>query len=124
MSNTRQPAVKRAPATQRSKAAKKKAQDDLRKSIRIDGVVYTVDPLGITGSRERVVMAEIGKTVVQFIDELDTSPGVYTLGVFMWIAQLSEAAKGSEPKLDDVLDSISYGSDVEVVTEAAKPPEA
>lgn len=115
--------IRRAPSAAKVKAAKKDALDDARTSIKIDGEIYTVDPTGITGTKERVVLAEIGMSVMQFIEEIEEHPGVYTLGVFMWIAKLSTAPNNNLPELGPILDSIGYGSEVEVV-EVPKGPEA
>ena len=125
MTTTKRPSLTPRPATKKAVAAKKQQMDDATVSLRIDDVVYTVNPYDITGSMERTIFQATGMTVIQITELMDGHPGIYPLGCFMWVA---EVAAGKDVPLDDVLDSIGYGSDVEVVTreeaEAVASPEA
>jgi hypothetical protein len=114
----REPQDHRRPAkqAQRVSARKQKAMDAEAVGIRIDGVDYVINPNDITGSVERRIRQTIGKGFVELQMLLQEHPGIDLLGEFMWAVRYANGERDLD--LDTVLDSVSYGSDVEVLTEA------
>jgi hypothetical protein len=126
MSNTqtpKRPSLSKKPATKKAVAERQRMLDEARRDIKIDGVIYTVDPANITGLIERRVIREIDQTVIQFTETLDNKAGAYALGVFMWISRL---CAGDDVELDEVLGGMGYGSDIEIVdaADAEQTPKA
>jgi hypothetical protein len=54
--------------------------------------------------------------------ELQAHPGMDLLGEFMWAVRFANGERDLD--LDTVLDSVSYGSDIEVLTEVPEAPKA
>ena len=113
MSNTKRPSLDRK-VTPKSEANRRNKHDEQRVSIRVDGVVYTVSPSDLTGRDEARIRRETGHSLSHLVDTLHTDPGVDVLGAFMWVALLQA---GEDADYGEVLDSISYASEVET----AKP---
>lgn len=99
----------------RSTTAKKDAELDETFAIRVDGQVYKITPADLTGAQEFRIRQATGMSVAQVITNLQASPGVDMLGVFMWIARTTA---GERVELMDVLESISYASDLDIVEDA------
>lgn len=101
---------------QRSKARRQQQMDSEAVGIRIDGVDYVINPNDITGSVERRIRQVIGKGFVEIQTALQEHPGIDLLGEFMWAVRYANGERDLD--LDAVLDSVSYGSDVEVLADA------
>lgn len=120
------PQDRRPPARKQTAASAKRAKAvmDENYALRIDGVEYVIVPADFTGRLEARVRRETGMSVMGIIDALDSGQtGVDLLAMFMWAVRLG---RGEEASLDDILDSVSYASEVETIESAKEPdsPEA
>jgi hypothetical protein len=115
-----EPQDRRRPAKQaeRVQARKQKAMDAEAVGIRIDGVEYVINPNDITGSVERKIRQTIGKGIPELQIDLKERPGIDLLGEFMWAVRFANGER--DLGLDEVLDSVSYGSDVEIMVDAGE----
>lgn len=86
--------------------------------VRIDGVDYVINPHDLTGSLDRGIRQVIGKGFAELHRDLQHHPGIDLLGEFMWAVRYANGER--DLSLDEVLDSVNYGSEVEVI-ENAKP---
>lgn len=86
--------------------------------IRVDGEEYLLVPADMTGLVEMRIRRETGMGVAELIEKIQKSPGVDLLGMFMWASRI---ASGAAADLEEVLASVNFASDVDVV-EDAKPP--
>ena len=111
-----QPTDHQRPRKQAERAAKRRQQqmDSEAVGIRIDGVDYVINPNDLTGRVEMEIRKEIGMGFAELSARLQTSPGMDYLGMFMWAVR---HANGEQVDLMDILDGVSAGSDVEVLTD-------
>lgn len=86
--------------------------------VRVDGKDYILVPADLTGLVEMRIRRETGLSVLELIHGIITSPGADMLGMFMWATRF---AAGEDVDLVEVLESINFDSDAEVI-EDAKPP--
>lgn len=101
-------------------------------TITVDGRTYNVTLAHLPASIAMRVRTETQRSLAWWIDQLGDGgdPDIDAVAVFVWAAQLAEhrAADGPAPKLADVLESINYGSQLElpdpdaVAAEAGKAP--
>lgn len=120
MPEAKKPQDRRPPARRETATTAKRRNQVLDEefTLRIDGVDYTIVPADFSGRLERKVRAETGMSVLGIINALDGGQtGIDLLGMFMWAVRIG---RGEEVELDDILDSISYASEVEVVGEGDK----
>lgn len=110
---TQRPSIQRKHT--RSTKAKQDAELDETFAIRVDGEVYKITPADLTGAQEFRIRQATGMSVTQVITNLQAAPGVDMLGVFMWIARTTA---GEKVELMEVLESISYASDLDIVEDA------
>lgn len=103
--------------TASSKKRRQEAIDAEAVGIRIDGVDYVINPNDLTGRIEMEIRKEIGMGLAELQQKLEASPGMDYLGMFMWAVR---HANGDDVGLYEVLDSVSAGSSVEVLSEDEK----
>lgn len=113
MSNTQRPTLTKKPTA--SSEAKRKKELDQSFAIRIDGDDYVLTPSDLTGVQEMEIRKATGYSVTTLIREISLNPGVDLVGIFMWAVKLSQ---GEPADLLEILESISYASDVDVIGEA------
>lgn len=101
---------------ERANARRQREMDAEAVGIRIDGVDYIVNPNDITGRLEFEIRRQCGMGVAEIAAALERTQGIDYLGMFMWAVR---HAHGEDVDLMDVLDGVSAGSDVEVLTKAA-----
>lgn len=119
MPEVKQPSDRRPPArkTTASSDKRRKAILDQDYTLRIDGVDYTIVPADFTGRVEAQIRRETGMSVLGIIEALEgEQTGIDLLGYFMWAVRLG---RGDVVTLDEVLDSISFASEVETVKATA-----
>lgn len=102
-----------------AKKRQQQAMDADAVGVRIDGVDYVINPHDLTGRVEMEIRREIGMGLAELQQRLETSPGIDYLGMFMWAVR---HANGETVDLLTVLDSVSAGSDVEVLSEVPASP--
>jgi hypothetical protein len=112
MSNTQRPTLAKKHTTA-SESKRDKMLDDSF-GIRIDGIDYVLTPADLTGVQELRIRRETGYSVTTLIQELQTAPGVDLIAMFMWACSLSQ---GKSADLEQILGSVSYASDVEIMDE-------
>lgn len=115
-----QPQDRRPPARKTTATSAKRRNAVLEEdfTLRIDGDDYTIVPGDFTGRLEAKVRAKTGMSVVGIIDALDGGQtGIDLLAMFMWAVRLGRGEENAD--LDEILDSISYASEVEVVESGA-----
>lgn len=117
MSNTQRPAL--AKKHTNSSEAKRKKELDQSFGIRIDGEDYTLTPADLSGVQEMRIRRETGYSVTTLIQELEKAPGVDLIGIFMWVCNLSQ---GKAADLNEILEGISYASDVDVIGDVEPDP--
>lgn len=101
-------------AAERAKKRQQQAMDAEAVGVRIDGRDYVINPNDLTGRLEFEIRRECGMGVAEIVANMERTQGIDFLGMFMWAVRKSH---GEDVDLMDVLDSVSAGSDVEVMTE-------
>jgi hypothetical protein len=76
-------------------------------------VDYVVNPNDITGRAEFEIRRECGMGVAEIVEAMNRTQGIDYLGMFMWAVR---HAHGEDVDLMTVLEGVSAGSDVEVMT--------
>lgn len=102
--------------TRKTDAARQEALDQQRAGMRIKGTLYVVNPADISGSRDRQLRRACGYTVASLLMELQGTPGLDTVAAFMLAAEVAAGDDVDEVRYEALLDTISYGDTIEVLT--------
>lgn len=120
-----QPQDRKPPARKTTAGSKKRAQEALDAEtfgIRVDGVDYILNPNDMTGSVERKIRQELGRSFAQLQVAFEREMGIDLLGELMWAIRFANGER--DLLLDDVLDSVSYASSVEEIKDPEPAPKA
>lgn len=124
MANTQRPTASKRPSTARKHTprteANRVAKLDDSFGIKVEGVDYVLTPTDLTGVQEMQIRRETGYSVAGLIMTLQQAPGIDLIGMFMWAVELSQG-KAKEPiggRLVEILESLSYATEVEVTGES------
>lgn len=114
MTEPRQPQDRQRPRkTSGSKRQRQAATDAAAVGLSIDGVEYVINPNDLTGWVEYEIRRECGMGVAEIVAAMERTQGIDYLGMFMWAVR---RANGEDVALREVLEGISAGSDVEVMS--------
>jgi hypothetical protein len=125
MTGPRQPQDHTPPARKTTVGSKKRAQQALDAEtfgLRVDGVDYILNPNDMTGSVERKIRNELGRSFAQLQVAFEREMGIDLLGELMWAIRFANGER--DLLLDDVLDSVSYASSVEEIKDPEPAPKA
>lgn len=85
--------------------------------IVVDGDRHVFCPDALTARQIGECRRQVGRTVRSLLDEVAADADIDTLAAFVWLAKLQ---RGEHATYADVADSIGYGTDFDVETNAER----
>lgn len=119
MSDTRPTLAKK--ATRKTEEKRQQALDSQRVGLRVKGEVYVVNPADVSAAVDRRIRQAAGYTVTSIIGELEGAPGLDTVAAFMFAAEVVGGAEATAERFEELLESVTYGDEVDVLTGADLP---
>lgn len=114
--------------TRKSQEAAQAAMDAGDIWFKVDGDVYHVAPMDLTGLDERRIRQVVGLPFSHLADQFGTAPGIDTLAGMMWISSIQAGGPATEAAYETFLGSVTYGTEIDLLDgkpdEAVESPEA